>query len=64
MLKSLNGVYRPQERGMDRAKLEEKVTRELEALRERIPLLSDGQLSGLLTFLRAVVPEREKPILM
>lgn len=49
---------------MDRVRLEENVTRELEALRERVPLLSPTQLSGLLTFLRAVVPEGEKPTLM
>ena len=46
---------------MDRERLEENVTRELEALRLRLPLLSDTQLSGLLTFLRSVVPECTNP---
>jgi hypothetical protein len=49
---------------MDRVWLDENVTRELEALRERVPLLGPTPLSGLLTFLRAVVPEGEKPTLM
>jgi hypothetical protein len=49
---------------MDRTQLEENVARELESLRQRIPLLSDTQLRGLLTFLRAVVPQGEMPTLM
>jgi hypothetical protein len=48
---------------LDRVRFEENVTRELQALRERRPLHSLTQLSGLLMFLRAVV-EGEKPILM
>ena len=49
---------------MDRIQLEANVTHELEALQQRVPLLSDQQLSALLTLLRRVVPEGEIPTLM
>jgi len=49
---------------MGRSRLEQNVIDEIEALRQRLPLLNDMQLSGLLTVLRAVVPEQPKPTLM
>jgi hypothetical protein len=49
---------------MDRSRLEESVLGEIEALRQRLPLLSDAQLSGFITFLRAVVPAPPKSTVM
>lgn len=43
-----------------RAKLEANATREIDALRTRVPQLSDDQLSALITFLRKVAPEQAK----
>ena len=45
-----------------RAKLEANATREIDALRTRVPQLSDDELSALITFLRKVVPERGESI--
>jgi hypothetical protein len=45
---------------MNRIRLEEHVNRELDALRERVPQLSENELSALLALVRAVVPEGEK----
>ena len=49
---------------MDRSRLEESVNQEIQALRQRLALLSDVQLSALVTFLRAVVPAHATPTLM
>jgi hypothetical protein len=49
---------------LDRPKLEDNVKRELEALLQRLPLLEDMQLSGLITLLRAVVPREGTTALM
>jgi hypothetical protein len=44
---------------MNRIRLEENVNCELDALRKRVPRLSESQLSALLAMVRAVVPEGE-----
>jgi hypothetical protein len=49
---------------MDRVWLEANVMLELEALKQRIPLLSDSQLNTLMALLRAVVPGMEPSTLM
>jgi len=42
----------------DRAMLERNAADELDALRARISQLSDQQLAAMITFLRAVQPEK------
>ena len=49
---------------MDRTWLEANVMLELEALKQRMPLLSDRQLSELMALLRSVVPGSGTPMLM
>lgn len=48
---------------MDRIKAEQSFRREVELLLERMPRLSDMQLSGLITMLRAVQPEENKRLM-
>jgi len=48
----------------DRVKIEESFRKEVEQLLERMPRLSDMQLSALITVLRAAQPEKNSGRLM